>query len=501
MSSSFVVLCFSCVALIFEGCQATCQVPTEAVALTRLVNSVTNADKVDLYIDGRLFDQSYYDLASNGPTAPGLGNREFNYQFLFVSDRTPLRTGMHHIQARRSVDNLLLSDTNLLLTDHEQSLLCFGRVGGSIAQRPRMRYLDDAVRTNDLTRSLVRFVHAVSDLPSLDVYFHSSVKLVGGLSHPDLVLHYGEVSDENGGGNGSGRSASDYMNIPLVGTDGLLITASGDTSNVILHLNVSFAIPGFLTTIVIRGQSEAVGTEHAVSTIIIEDGPGNNGTFLADIQTYGIRLANATRLDSVSLLILQSPPDKAQFGPRSTRNTPYPLQERVLNIRQDSVGAFMPLNPDSNISGHPDFWFGRTPFIQNSADTFFHFKNTAKANDRFTFIAIDSIPLGGGTSKYGGLILRDTTSTPPDSRFGRVRFINTSPDFDAHFAFTGKQFVLPKRAVVFADSLVGHYSLTVSDGGTTTGVIPFELIPNRPTTVIIMPATVANPFPYAVIYD
>lgn len=498
--STLFVLLVSALALSLQSCQPTCTLPTQAFASVRLENAVTNVDKIDLYIDNKLFDQSFYDLGSNG-----IGTRDFGYESTFLADGSTLQPGSHHLVARRSSDAALLSDTVLLLKDHRQSLLYIGRMEGTLAQKPQLRYLDDAVRAVDTSKSLVRFVHAVSDMPGLDVYFHKSIQVVGGKPKPDLVLSYGNISDEMGGGTGTGKLPTDYFSIPTSGTDGLLVTAKGDTSNVVVRLTIPFSSTGFLATIVIRGQSQPVGQEHAVSTITIEDGQQSNGTYNGDFQIYGIRLANATRFDSLSLLMLSSPPDDAKFGPRSTRNTPLPLQQRVLLVPRGSIGRtadsqqYMPLSPSDH--GVCDFWLcGIDPppySVLHPTDTPYHFRKTSFANDRYTFVGIDSTPLNGGASRYGVIQLRDTVSLPADAGFGRVRFVNASPDHKMNFTFGGTTFAMNQGDIRLADAKIGHYTVTVSDGA-KSGTIDFDLPPQLPITIILLPVNGANQFPYVI---
>ena len=502
-ASVLFILLFAGLALSLESCQPTCSIPTQSFAEIRIENAVTNVDKIDVYIDSTLFDQSFYTLTSNNDL---LGTRAFGYYHTFVSGKLALVPGKHHIQAYRSSDHALVTDTLMNLAAHRQSLLFFGRLGGTATQKPRMMYLDDALRSIDNNNTFARFVHAVSDLPALDVYFHQSVQYDSNhRPKPDLVLAYGQISDASGHGTGTGRLASDYVAIPTVGTDGLLVTPSGDTSNIVVRIKIPFSSLRLLATVVIRGQSRPVGSEVAVSTALIEDGQQSNQTFLADFPIYGIRLCNATRFDSLSVLMLNSPPDDKQYGPRSTRNTPLPLQERILRVPRGSIGRaldsqqYMPVNPADH--GMCDFWLSPAPQLINSGlapgDTIFHFKQISNANERYTFVGIDFTPLNAGASRYGVISLRDSVSNPPDLTMGRVRFVNASPDHPMNFTFGSTPFQLKQGDIGIADDKLGHYTMTLTDG-TQSGSVDFNLLPSTPLTIILLPATATNPFPYVI---
>src|SRR5439155_17664337 len=108
----------------------------------------------------------------------------------------------------------------------------------------------------------------------IDIYFSKSIKFASGKPAPDLSLNFGEISDDHHGGTGTGLSPNDYVSIPIVGTDGLLITAKGDATNKILLIPYSFFFKGFLETIITRGHSDPIDEEPAVSTIAIADCAG-----------------------------------------------------------------------------------------------------------------------------------------------------------------------------------------------------------------------------------
>jgi hypothetical protein len=467
---------------IFTGCQQTCgNLPNQSPANIRILNAVTGVDTLDVYVDGKLFGSGYYNLNDYGIN----GRPSFGYRSAFINGGALLTSGTHHITAKNGTTVLL--DTDLLLADHRQTLAFIGRVDGSVSVPVQVKFLDDAVASSGV-QSLIRFVHGVSDLSGIDVYFADTIILAGGHPKPNLTFNYSQISDHLGGGSGTGRSANDY--IPITGgSNGLVVTAHGDTSNKIITVNIPFgAISGLLSTIVLRGQTEPIDKEASVSTILLTDGAISTGGE-SEIESYYIRLANATRLDTLDLLIASST-DQNPRVPRSTANTPFPSQEKVLNIPMDSIGDYMPLNPSPSFH----FWFSSTIY---SSDTIYHFDKTSKANDRYTFIAIDTMPFGFNGPDYGALILTDTVGIPADAGYGRIRFVNASPDHIMNFTFAGKSYSMKQRDVAFADTTIGHYSIGVSDGG-KSGTIAFDVLSGKPVTIYFMPATATQDFPYTV---
>ena len=136
--------------------------------------------------------------------------------------------------------------------------------------------------------------------------------------------------------------------------------------------------------------------------------------------------------------------------------------QEVLNLGADSVGGYIPLNPI--FDGSSQYWFSRNDNSPNP-DTVFHFKYTDVANERSTFIAIDTIPNNEtGTPGVDSMVLYDTVCNPTNIANGRVRFVNTSPDYTATFTFAGKSFSMKQRSVMYADTATGNYSIQLSGG-------------------------------------
>jgi hypothetical protein len=381
------------------------------------------------------------------------------------------------------------------LIDHRQSLVFFGRYHGTIAQHPQLKYLDDETRAPDNTQNYIRFLEAIPDMRGVDVYFSNTVKTSGGKPSPDLTLSYGEISDNLGGGSGTGRSANDYFQIPSNDSTGLLITAKGDTSTKLFLFSEPFSrVKGFLLTLVVRGENQPIDREPSIDNVLLID--QGTGQYI-DFPIFSISLANATRLNPLNLLISSST-DQDPTVPRSPANKPFPNQDNVLNIASGSVGEYMPLTPVESNPGDTVFNFWLSPTIFG-ADAIYHFvKKYPHENERYTFVAIDTMPLGFSGPDYSELTLFDTTGTPSDTTYGRIRFVNASPDHVMHFTFAGKPYSMKQRDVAFADMVSGSYTITVSDGA-KSGTITFNVLGGKPITVFFMPATSANDFPYTVV--
>jgi hypothetical protein len=478
-----------------DGCKPTCDsIPSEAPPSVRIVNAVSNVDILLIYIDGKLFDRAYYNL--NDYSTAGLN---FGYRYTYISDGSELLGGQHHIVAIASgggVQPDTVFKTDYILYGHRQSLICVGKLDGTPAQKPSTIYLDDVVRSQQ-PNSYARFIDAVPDLSGMDVYFDSVT-----IPPPSIRIHYDSISDAQGTDNGTGLSANDYFEFPPV-IDGLIITPIGDTSQADYIANFPHNLPTseFLVTIVVRGETKPSGSEPTTSTLVLEDGQESAGTYSFELQTSGVRLVNASHYPSMSLMIA-NPNDKNDLIPRTTTQTPYPTQEKVTNITEDSVSNFMALSP--NVPYYK-FWFAYTDtnsdtvyrFTTDQQDTFTRMIPTLLANGRYTFVAIDTIKDDPGNSGLTLLELLDTVSSPSNQTMERVCFVNTTADYTANFTFGGQSFKMKQRDVAFIDVPLGAYNFQVTDAG-TTGTVSFNVVAGMPTTVFFMPSQPGNPVPYSV---
>ncbi|HWF44646.1 MAG TPA: DUF4397 domain-containing protein, partial [Candidatus Kapabacteria bacterium] len=223
----FYIVSIAIILTAFTGCQQTCSnIPNQSPASIRIVDAVANADTLNVFIDGKLFGVAYYDPQAYS----SIGNNSFGYHQTYLAGGLAVTAGTHHVAAVVAGTHDTIVSTNVALIDHRQTLVFFGRYHGTAAQHPQLKYLDDETRIPDNSENYIRFLEAVPDMSGVDVYFSNIVKISGGKPSPDITLSYGEISDNLGGGSGTGRSANDYFRIPSNDSTGLLITVKGDTS-------------------------------------------------------------------------------------------------------------------------------------------------------------------------------------------------------------------------------------------------------------------------------
>jgi hypothetical protein len=485
---------------IMAGCRPSCDsIPTEGLASVRILNGVSNSSLLLVYVDGKLFDSCWYDIEDKYYNWNH--NHVFGNRSTYLSDGTGLRAGLHHVAAMDATSRDTVATWDGILHDYDQTLIFPGKMNGSPLQTPqdrqnpgrRARYLDDITR-NPETRSFARFIDAVPDIDGesaegLDVYFSKTPTTDSGKAKPDLRIRFDSISHNNGLDNGNGLDSNDYLEFPA-NIPGLLIMPINDTvlDDAILVVPYSLNTGGLLFTIVIRGETEPTCGDPSASTVLLEDGQQSQGTFSDEIQSFLIRLVNASRYPKLSLLI-KGPGDA---GPRA--GIPAGAGQQVLDLGTDSVGGYLPLNP--TFDGSSDYWFSLNDNSSNP-DTVFHFKYMDVANERSTFIAIDTIPHNTGTPGIDSMVLADTVCNPTNTANGRVRFVNTSPDYIANFTFAGKSFSMKQRSIAYADTATGNYSIPLVGGSaSTTMSIPVEN--QTPTTVFFMPSDANDPLPYRI---
>ena len=466
-----------------SGCLPTCDgLPPARNASVRAINAVTNTSELDVYIDGKLFDRALYQIEN-------YTNPPFGYRNTFISDGSALVAGVHQLTVVRpgTTPDTLLTESRTLV-DQRQSLLYMGRYHGTSAQRTKVLYLLDQVRARDTGKTLARFVDAVSDLDTIDTYFSKYAKVSGGALAPDLRIGYGQISDSAGSNTGTGRSPHDYMLVPR-STDGLRVTIKGDTSGSgsILTIPYWFQGSGFLATIITRGESKPIGQEATVSTIVLEDGEQGYGNYTFNNQSYGVRLVNATRWDSVSLLVK----GLRDGGIR----TDVPSQSVVLNVHRQIITGYWPLTVLYH--GIADFYLSQIPNMSTVLPAA-HVRDTSGANARYLFVAMDTAANGAPMTDAKLLIVPDTLTVPADNAFGRVRFVDACPDHAVSFTIDGKPITMHQGDVTILDVHRMSYTVPIQDG---TGSSSFTIDaaswdPGYPVTVVLMAShgTVGTPF-------
>jgi|GEM_PF-3188629 len=487
---AFLGLALAAASAMLAGCQPTCDsLPTESLAQVRIVNAVSNSSLLLVYIDGKLFDSAWYDVGNKYFNSNP--NHIFKGRDTYLSDGSPLHSGLHHVVAVDATTRDAVVEWDGILYNHRQSLIYLGKVNGSPEQMPRVLYLNDVLR-GPATASFARFVHAVPDIlgdtGSLDVYFSSTPKIIAGVAKPDIRIRFGHISTAQGGDNGTGLSANDYYQFPAQ-VSGILIMPVGDTvlSHAILSVPYSNSTSGILATIVIRGETQPTCADPTASTMVLEDGQQSAEGISFEVQSFAVRLVNASRYPNLSLLI------KGQYDTEPRAGVPQGGGLGVLNLGPDSVGAYIPLNPIYHQDA--DFWFSKS---NTNTDTVFHFYRIDYANERSTFIAIDKIPHNTGTPEMDSIILQDTVCSPADPTKGRIRLVNTSADYTATFSLGGINFSMKQRDVHTVDVPIGSHSFTVTDGNSNSTTVSYDLTHDQPITIFFMPSDAGHPIPYRV---
>ena len=312
----------------------------------------------------------------------------------------------------------------------------------------------------------MRFVHAIPDLPALDMYWNQPD------GHPNATILYG--------------AENPYLD--LTNADSLKITEAGRPDHVVFSIQQKpTPIKGLVVTSIVRGESKPYGTHRTVSVFVLSDN-SNIGNFILSFQTFGIRLVNATRSLQMSILI-KAP---TEVKPRGN----YPSQTIVEYLEPDSVSTYLGLTP--NIDSIARFWFVTQldPFVDSLIS--FNAPFILRQDQRYTFIAVENIPVGGKGRSVDTLILRDSMSTLPG--MAKVRLIHLSPDH-TQIKITGSfSTTVKKKDVQFFDVAPGTVTLTLSDGSSTK-TISFMAFPRGPMSLYLLPATNNDPFPFQISYD
>lgn len=465
----FVFVLFFSASDFLSSCTPVCDYPSTRFAKIRPVNAMPDQDKITIWLNGKAFEKDYpYSMPDN-----------FGY-FSQYTDGTPLPTGTIRVTvtADAAGKDTLIADTSMIFDLHKQSLIVIGRAH-AFASEPNTKkilLLNDELVQPDPTGTLVRFEHAIPDLPALDIYF---VPLpLADTARPNATVQYGKIND--------------YILIRSLRA--FTVTEAGNRNNVIVSLSVPAIFDRFVFTTLIRGRSKPLGLEHVASTVILSDiAPG----YLNNLQTFGVRLMNATRgRDKISLLI-----QAAQFG--DTMRSNYPRQkETVLDVPKDTLLDYLALRPEINAntgSTNATTYFFSTdyPTIAELADTLDHFRQTAAPDERYTFVAIDTILNSAhAIGKLDHLILRDTISPPTDPTFNRVRIIHVNPDHPTSLLVKVGNITrsMGFKGVIYIDVPVGSQTLELNDG-TANKTIPITVSSGRPISIYLLPDTDAGIYP------
>ena len=200
-----------------------------------------------------------------------------------------------------------------------------------------------------------------------------------------------------------------------------------------------------------------------------------------------MRLVNATRWDSVSLLVK----GLRDGGIR----TDVPSQSVVLNVHRQIITGYWPLTVLYH--GIADFYLSQIPNMSTVLPAA-HVRDTSGANARYLFVAMDTAANGAPMTDAKLLIVPDTLTVPADNAFGRVRFVDACPDHAVSFTIDGKPITMHQGDVTILDVHRMSYTVPIQDG---TGSSSFTIDaaswdPGYPVTVVLMAShgTVGTPF-------
>ncbi|MDP4198291.1 MAG: hypothetical protein Q8922_05245 [Bacteroidota bacterium] len=501
---SFLFVAIGCSLLggiLFGGCTPACDiVPTQSLAHLRIIDAVADVPEVTIRIDNsKVFDHAYYNLDRYTAPFHPLG---YISQYL---DGSGLSAGPHRITVYEGHDTLgrVILDTSLTLTEQDETLTCAGLQADLANARPRIIQLYDEWPFDGTGPSRLRFVQAVPDLiKGIDVYFLDSGKgpRIDTTNHvdtlkPDIRLAFGEVTDGQGGGRGTGKSFSDY--VVLGYAPNTLITIAKDTSasGIIVRVPYPLSTSGLFSTILIRGRGQPVDTQANIALVDFRDGSKFGGSTSIDYRLYGVRFLNATRIDSLSLLVHQPGAIKAEPDPRDN----LPQQQVVFDIKPNAISEYWRLT--TTFDWDPIFTIAKSHH-QTGADSVFNLQFATEDNARYTLIAEETTPLGSPNSVISVLRLNDTLDIPANANQCRARFINASPDhatITVTDSTTGALIASlgAEGTVVTKDIPISNHTIKVSDG-TNSKNIPLNLTNDSPISIIFTAASTSDSFPYAI---
>ena len=460
---AFVVLFVTIVSFSqFTGCATPCSYPEQLPVKIRMLNAMPDMPKITIFINGKLFLKDYtYEPPAN-----------FGYTSTFA-DGSPLVAGdseLFVITSDASGKDTLVS-AHVLIDFHRQTVIAMGR-GHIKPPQPKTALiirLDDEADPANREQTLIRFVNAVPDLDSLDLYYKGDT--VGKpLGKPDATIRYGAI----------------YRHIILNSVSGLTVTEAGHPNNVVFTIGYPFAFPGFFITTIVRGESKPIGKDYTAAPLVLSD--AIVGNYLFPFRTFAVRLVNATRIPKLSLLIRSTYVVPQNIGPPRAN---YPNQQNtVLNIGSGVISEYLAMNPA--LDSISTYWISKS---ENAIDTLVSSTDGAKANCLFSKIAIEE-NVFGQTNKLPSYLSLLDTMTNPVGNFGRLRVINLSPDHASiQITAGGQSYTLVRKQILFLDLPSGQQTVTLKEGSTTMSKT-ITVKPARPTSLYLMPETsVTTTFP------
>ena len=467
-----------------SSCTDPCLIPLEQAPRLRILNAMADQRFVNLYINNKLVQRALpYDPAVtyHPPTDPSYVG--YITQF---ADSTLLPIGSNQRVVITSLDGDTLLTDRISLSDRRQTMIIIGRERQRFGQPPTppdVIMLDDQSTSPVDNETVARYVHAMPDLMSLDIYFSKDIT-----GRTPLRLSYGEVTPYRLIKDTLRESDGTYKrdqngNFVFAPVDGLTVTEGGNPDNVIIKVEQPFELKGLLGTVVIRGATDAQGNEPIAAPVVLAD--GGQGTAIFDITSIFVRFINGTREEPLSL----QPKGSIDTGPRNDMAG----QDKVKCIPTGAISEYWSISPFFH--GTADWHFGNScPLVDiNHA---YKFRDTLQQLQRYTIAAMVTSKLNSLDTTYSHLRILDTMSSPIASTHGRVRFVNLSPDATVTIATPQGTRNLAQGEILYVDYPVGQQSFQ-SNGKTIT----FEAKADDPQSVWFNAATAGDPLPYLVSED
>jgi hypothetical protein len=447
-------------AAFISGCSDPCSIPLERSPRLRILNAMADQHQVNLFLNGKLVQEGLvYDPAVT--YRPPVDPTYVGYITQFAdSTLLPIGSGQNLVITSMNGDTLLKK--TISLSDGRQSMILIGRarqrLGRPLAP-PDILMLDDESATPIDGQTVARYVHAMPDLDSLDVYFSRTI------SGTPLRIKYGQVTD--------------YRLVQ--NADGLTVTEAGDTSNVIIRIEQPFELKGLLGTVVIRGSTDAQGDEPIAAPVVLAD--GGLGAAIFDITSIYVRFVNGGRDIPLSL----QPKGTIDKGPRND----IAGQEKVFCIEPGASSEYWSITPFFH--GTAKWHFGNMcPRIDSNFA--YSFDQTLEKLKRYTIAAMLTSKLGQ-PDVWSHMTILDTLNSPVGTTHGRIRFVNLSPDATVTILTPSGNRSLQQGETLYMDYPVGQ---PITAGGKTLSV---TAVADDPQTVWFTAATSTDPQPYNVSED
>ena len=204
------------------GCGEPCTYPDQRPITVRFVNSIVDFPKVTVFVNDSLFKKDF-------PYEPS----SLSYNTTYLNGKPlPSSDSVHFVVTSDPAGKDTLVNSYVRLDAHIQTVYAMGigknKLFGEKRTAKLLRLIDDDIPEEKRDTNLwLRFVHAVPDLPGLDIYFK---KELSPTDVPYASIQYGESTER--------------FNIRPSDIPGLIITEAGNKNNVIIELPYAFFSSG-----------------------------------------------------------------------------------------------------------------------------------------------------------------------------------------------------------------------------------------------------------------